>query len=222
MTLLTARNITGWNSASLLGTAALLLCGAIPSFAQTPMSMPQQATAGSGDQSRQLADQVAELRAQVARLQAAQTTGNGGRKAAAPAKMGAGSMGKGMAMGDMAMPMPMDQGEMGSMPAGGGMPMGDKSEMGMPSTGGKGNMAGPPAAAMGMCCMGDKGGMPAGGSAGMGAAAPGGGGMAGMNTPTSAMPGQAGASHMYHIGSTGFFLNHSQHITLTKDLRSTG
>jgi hypothetical protein len=29
------------------------------------------------------------------------------------------------------------------------------------------------------------------------------------------MPGQASVSHLYHIGSNGFFLNHSQHITLT-------
>jgi Spy/CpxP family protein refolding chaperone len=221
LTALTARNVPGWNSASLLGTAALLFCSAIPSFAQTPMAMPQQATAGAGDQNRQLADQVADLRAQVARLQAAQTTGTGGRKVAAPAKMGAGGMGRGMAMGEMAMPMPKDQGEMGSMPAGGGMPiMDDKSEMGtMPSGAGKGNMAAAPA--MGMCCMGDKGGMAAGGSAGMGAGATGGGGMAGMNAPASATPGQAGASHIYHIGSAGFFLNHSQHITLTSDQRST-
>ena len=45
--------------------------------------------------------------------------------------------------------------------------------------------------------------------------------MAGMNAPSSAMPGQPGASHLYHVGSTGFFLNHSQHITLTADQRFT-
>ena len=56
-------------------------------------------------------------------------------------------------------------------------------------------------------------------SAGMGAMAsrP---GMAGMSGPSSAMPGQPGASHLLHMGSTGFFLNHSQHITLTADQRS--
>jgi len=31
----------------------------------------------------------------------------------------------------------------------------------------------------------------------------------------SALPGFPGASHLYHIGSTGFFLDHSEHITLT-------
>ena len=45
-------------------------------------------------------------------------------------------------------------------------------------------------------------------------------GMAGMNSPSSAMPGQPGASHLLHVGSTGFFLNHSQHITLTPDQKS--
>ena len=75
-----------------------------------------------------------------------------------------------------------------------------------------------PARAMGMCCMGEMG-MPPGGNAGMSATAPA-PGMAGMSGPSSAMPGQPGASHLLHIGSTGFFLNHSQHITLTADQKS--
>lgn len=33
----------------------------------------------------------------------------------------------------------------------------------------------------------------------------------------SAMPGVPGASHLYHIGATGFFLDHPQHITLTTE-----
>jgi len=52
-------------------------------------------------------------------------------------------------------------------------------------------------------------------------AAPPPGGMPGMNAPMSAMPAQPGASHLYHIGSTGFFLNHVQHITLTQDQTMT-
>jgi Spy/CpxP family protein refolding chaperone len=35
------------------------------------------------------------------------------------------------------------------------------------------------------------------------------------------MPGQLGTSHLYHIGSTGFFLDHPQHITLTADQKMT-
>ncbi|TWU39449.1 Spy/CpxP family protein refolding chaperone [Novipirellula artificiosorum] len=40
--------------------------------------------------------------------------------------------------------------------------------------------------------------------------------MGGM-TMSSALPGFAGASHLYHIGQTGFFLDHPKHITLTDD-----
>jgi Spy/CpxP family protein refolding chaperone len=85
------------------------------------------------------------------------------------------------------------------------------------SGGEKASMPKAPADAMGMCCMGEMGGMSGSASGG---AAPAGGGMAGMNAPSSAMPGQPGASHLFHVGSTGFFLNHSQHITLTADQRS--
>lgn len=44
----------------------------------------------------------------------------------------------------------------------------------------------------------------------------GGRGMAGMQTP-SALPGFPGASHIYHIGSTGFFLDHPDHVNLTTE-----
>jgi Spy/CpxP family protein refolding chaperone len=48
-------------------------------------------------------------------------------------------------------------------------------------------------------------------------------GMAGMGggatgaMPQSALPGFPGASHLYHIGATGFFLDHPQHIALTTE-----
>lgn len=45
-------------------------------------------------------------------------------------------------------------------------------------------------------------------------------GMGGMKT-SSALPGFPGSSHLYHIGSTGFFLDHSTHITLTSDQQMT-
>jgi hypothetical protein len=35
--------------------------------------------------------------------------------------------------------------------------------------------------------------------------------------PESVLPGFPGASHLYHIGSTGFFLDHPEHITLTTE-----
>ena len=54
----------------------------------------------------------------------------------------------------------------------------------------------------------------------MGAVAIGGAGsksMIGMDEmkTASSLPGIPGVSHMYHIGATGFFLNHSEHITLS-------
>ena len=47
-------------------------------------------------------------------------------------------------------------------------------------------------------------------------------GMSAMSSATgtmaqSALPGYPGASHLYHIGATGFFLDHPQHIALTTD-----
>ena len=38
---------------------------------------------------------------------------------------------------------------------------------------------------------------------------------------SSALPGFPGMSHLYHIGSTGFFLDHPTHITLTPDQQMT-
>lgn len=107
------------------------------------------------------------------------------------------------AMDDM---MPMGNtpagppGQMSQSPPAGGMPM----QGGAPS-GGMG---------MGMCmdCMGEMGSM--GGMAG----ASGAGGMAGMSaTPPNALPGFPGASHLYHVGADGFFLNHPQHIQLSME-----
>ena len=40
----------------------------------------------------------------------------------------------------------------------------------------------------------------------------------GMTMP-SALPGFPGASHLYHIGATGFFLDHPQHIALSTGQR---
>lgn len=175
------------------GASILLFSSAMTSFSQAPMP-PMGQPATTGQNNKQLTEQIAELRAQVAKLQAAvQQPGSASMPTAGAAK--------GMGM----------MGEMGGMMPG---MMGDKGEMGGMAPGA---MA-PPAKAMGMCCMGEMG-MPPGGSAGMNAPAPA-PGMAGMSGPSSAMPGQPGASHLLHIGSTGFFLNHSQHITLTADQKS--
>ena len=186
---------------ALPGVCSLLFLGAMSMSAQAPMApMGQPPAANGGGQNKQLTDQIAELRAQVAKLQAAQQQGGMAKK---PMAVG---MGMGMGMGEMGGMKPGmkpgmkdDQGEMAGMSAGGAAPM--------PA----------PAKAMGMCCMGEMGMPPAGGASMVGNAS--GKGMAGMRG-SSAMPGQPGASHLLHMGSTGFFLDHSQHITLSPDQKS--
>ena len=213
-------------------------------FAQAPMpGMPahaQNPKSVAVDQNKQLIDQIAELRAQVAKLQAASPSAETSKKPMAMPGMGMPGMGMpGMGMPGMGagkgMPMMGDKGGMGAMPpskkpmsAAKPMPMmGHGGEMGaMPANatmqddpgemGGMPSVSAAPASAMGMCCMGGMGGM----SGDNGSAQPA-GGAAGMSGPSSAMPAQPGASHLYHIGSTGFFLNHPQHITLSQDQRMT-
>lgn len=231
--LITTVCIAGLMSAATAVQVESTPLGRIDNEAASASPSPQHVMTDA-EKNKQLADQIAELRAQVAKLQAAQQSAPA-KKDSAPAAM---------AM-PPASPKPMgmmgDKGEMGmapkasmpagkpAMPPGRGMGMGmgmpmkdaDDGEMsGMPA-GGTGSMSSAPAAAMGMCCMGEMGAMPGAASSGMsGGAAPAQGGMAGMNAPSSAMPGQPGASHLYHVGSTGFFLNHPQHITLTADQKS--
>ncbi len=53
--------------------------------------------------------------------------------------------------------------------------------------------------------------------AGMMGMAPMGGGASGASMPQSALPGFPGASHLYHLGATGFFLDHPQHIALSTE-----
>ena len=89
----------------------------------------------------------------------------------------------------------------GGMPQMGMMGMGGMMGGGMPATGampGAGAM--PPGGGMGMGCCPMMGQMA--GSAGM---------------SMSALPGFPGASHIYHIGETGFFLDHPEHITLSPE-----
>ena len=198
-----------WRLCSVFCATMLMFPGAMTSFAQAPMVPMGPAATNAAGQNKQLTDQIAEMRAEIARLQAAvDQTGAGKAKGGAAMPMPAGKgKGKGMGMGMMGemggmMPgmkgMEGEMGGMGSMPAGGGMA---------------------PAKAMGMCCMGMMGMPPSGNMSAMNApaAAP---AMPGMTGPSSAMPGQPGASHILHIGSTGFFLNHAQHITLTADQKS--
>ena len=95
----------------------------------------------------------------------------------------------GMPMMDKMMPM-----------SGGAMPAGGAAMAPTPMAGG----------GMGMMAM-DK--MEMAGMMGMG---PMGGGAPGAMSQ-SALPGFPGASHLYHLGATGFFLDHQTHIALTTE-----
>ena len=207
------------NVAAILGVSVLLLLGGADAYGQAPtISHPALSEMGATvGQNRQLADQITELRSQVARLQAAVQQTGLGKKVTPRSGMNIDSNNatgmiddksdKGMSgtsavsSASATTSMKDTQGEMGAMP------MGSKI-----------NTALAPAPAMGMCCMGK---MASGGGATKSAAPSGTGGMAAMSGPSSAMPGQAGTSHLYHIGSNGFFLNHPQHITLTPNQRLT-
>lgn len=180
--------------------------------------------------SQALADQVQDLKAKIAQLdealrhgnptagmgQATAASGGNGMTGTQPGAMtGMAGMGGGPAVGanpmggmmqEMGAMMQMMGGMMGGMKPGGaelaGMKM-DASEMGGMraggSSGGMSGMGGPEkmGGMMGMMGM------------------PPGGGMGGAGPMTAALPGFPGASHLYHIGGTGFFLDHAEHITLT-------
>ena len=217
---------------------------------------------------RAVADQLAELRAKMQRLDAAMQQQSGSMSGAMPMS-GMPGMGSGTKpmQGKMAGMSDMGEGN----PPSGGAPVAMKPTDGM---GGMGGDASPPGGEMGMMMnkmmvmmdkmMGGMGGgtMPAG--APMGKTAPGGGMgtmnmgktskmgkpdktgkmskmtkmnkmskmgktskvskmnkmemMGGMGDSSmvmpSALPGIPGTSHLYHIGATGFFLDHPRHIAL--------
>jgi len=150
-----------------------------------------------------LAQQLQELQSKVAKLEAAlkQNHQASARTDQSTMKMGGKQGGSMSKMGKM-------KSGMGSMRPGqtnGTMGMGGMENMPM-----KGKMSGQGASGMGgMSGMGMMGG---GGMAMMGQMK----GMGQMQMP-SALPGFPGASHIYHLGSTNFFLDHPQHITLSQE-----
>jgi hypothetical protein len=135
-----------------------------------------------------LTAQLRDLQAKVAKLEAALKQ----RQPAQPGGMAGMGMGKGMMGMGMMDEMGMMRGGMGGMGTKGGghagMGMMDMDAMEM----------------MGMMGMGSMG---PGNMPGMG-------GMSKMRM-ASALPGFPGASHIYHVGATGFFLDHAEHIKLT-------
>lgn len=242
----------------IVATATVFLAIAIPTLAQTqPATSPathaatppagvdpathaahlKQAAAAppagtktdaASDANSELVNQIAALRAEVAKLQAALTQGH---TAPPPAGAGAGmtmggkgKMQKPMGSGQMPPMQPMQPqaapaaGGMAPMPAGqpasGGMGMMDMDDKMMGGMGGGGGMSGGAGGGGmgmdGMMKMMGMGSMPMGGA----------GSPAAMALP-SALPGFPGASHIYHIGATGFFLDHPEHITLTLDQQTS-
>lgn len=210
--------------------SAHVAAGTMPADTVSPVPI-----ATKGDPA--LAQQIAQLMAKVTQLEATLAKGTppegaampgmsgaaaptppmpGMSAGAAPAAGGMGMMGMmDKMMGMMDKMMPMGGGAMPAaapMPAGGGgMGMMDMMKMGggaMPAPAPAAPMAG--GGGMGMMAM-DK--MEMAGMMGMGGmrgAAPG-------AMPQSALPGFPGASHLYHLGATGFFLDHTQHIALTTE-----
>jgi Spy/CpxP family protein refolding chaperone len=213
--------------AAITSGALLLITGLPSAHAQTQDPHAQHTSAQASD-NQALADQIQALRQQVSNLQAAIQKPSGQRRANAGATQKGGmSMGQpGGAMGEM--------GEMGGMGSG-NMPMDDKGEMSsMQSSASNMGMAqAKENMSMGMdmmqkgmsmamdqmhqgMSMEDMDKMSGMGAMGRTNAMP---GMAGM-TAESALPGHPGASHLYHIGATGFFLDHPQQITLTTEQRT--
>lgn len=195
--------------------AAIILIASIAGFTALPHDQAQAqpvrqpsavaAPAENADLMRTLAelrDKVARLETEVQKHQphpAAPGADAAGMSMNTPAKPPMSSMSAGgMGMMDMdgmkggGMGMGMDKMKMVNMGGGGG---GSGSSM-APMPGGGMSMMDMMGMMKGMNTMGSKGGFQA------------------MNSP-SALPGFPGASHLYHIGATGFFLDHPQHVTLT-------
>tara|TARA_R110002111_G_scaffold145211_2_gene211753 strand:- start:505 stop:1332 length:828 start_codon:yes stop_codon:yes gene_type:complete len=148
-------------------------------------------------------DQLAELRAEIARLEAALQQNHQGE--ADPGS----SMGSMSGMGD--------KGMMDGMGMGGMADKGDKGAMGQSMKSGMSMKGSEPPMQMGESGrgmeMGKKKGMK---MMGMMKGADGTQGM----TMNSTLPGFPGASHVYHIGASGFFLDHNEHIELTTDQKA--
>ncbi len=167
-----------------------------PAHGQTDHNLHRaadDATDGSLD------DQITELRAQVARLQARLDQGHQANAASSHSDTG-GGMGsmKGKA-GMQGMSMKGTEG-MPKMDMMGGMQGKDQSPMQGSSMQGMGMMGMEGMQMMGR--MGKKGSGPP-------------------PMIQSALPAFPGSSHLYHIGATGYFLDHTQHITLNRDQQTT-
>jgi hypothetical protein len=181
-----------------------------------------------------IADQIRDLQAKIAKLEAALQQGHQGAPSVKPAAggmagmpmgmMGGQKMGPGMTgKGGMEAMNPGELNEMGQMMQMMGRMMQQMGQMQGKAMGGgmgmeamMGGMAGGKKGMGGMGMEGDDMGM----MGMMGMASKGQGGMKGMMgmekmQKAAALPGFPGASHIYHIGATGFFLDHPEHVQLT-------
>jgi hypothetical protein len=144
--------------------------------------------ASRDERDQMLVAQIKELPVKVIRLKAALAENQWG-----PATVVAGAPTIGMQMGA------------GGQPSGMGRMEGDHMGMGMQGQGG------------GMSSMTAGGGSPSGSGVMGGMDMMGKVSGSGRMPMPSALPGFPGASHLYHVGATGFFLDHLEHITLTME-----
>jgi len=157
--------------------AGVLAIGLIATLITISLAQTSPPTPGSSPGDATLQQQMADLHAKMAKLEAAMSSHS--------QQPGMSTKGGGMRMG-------------GGMQAGGGM-------NGMGNMQGMQNMQGMEGMENMMGQM--MPGMPNMPPSGMGP----------MGPPQSALPGFPGASHIYHIGATGFFLDHAEHIGLSTE-----
>ena len=207
---------------AVLASASLFLLGATgPTEAQQSGTGHQehQEHAKGDEPEALLMEQLAEIRASVARLEAALERNHQG--AASPAgasgslhatgSMGAMSMGSTDKMSGQSMRGGMSgMMDMGSM--GKGMMMHGMGQMSGQSMPGSGSMtSGGTGMRMGMGDASMKRMQMMGRMGGMGSSEP--------VAMLSRLPGFPGASHIYHIGASGFFLDHAELVDLSMDQR---
>ncbi len=171
----------------------------------TALAQPQQG-GSMQDGERSLAEQIAELRASLIRLEsqlARDRRAIGSGKNAGQGAIGPGGMGG--SKGGMGGKGAMGGGQQGGQAGGKGGMGGGKAGGAM---GGMGGQRGAMGGGMGSMGGGKKGG--ATGPSAMGS-------MGGSAARLASLPGFPGASHLYHIGATDFFLDHNEHITLSAD-----
>lgn len=214
--MLTFRNKNLWGSALVCLASSLLLSIGFTTVgkAQQPVTDLQSHSANplvATKEPSELSKQLRQLQEKVAQLESVLMQSHQTPTMLGQGKMKMGGMGSGSMSG-----MGMMGGQMGMMPgmtgmqpteSSTGMNMGGMkkmSMMGAMSGQGKSSMGGMGMGGMGM--MGGKGMSMMGKMQGMG-----------QQAMASALPGFPGASHIYHIGSTNFFLDHPQHITLTQE-----